>query len=120
MKACTSAYKIAFNGLKNSWLEDYQSVEKIFIFQTRDCDCGTSSTGRLQIKEAQRQLANEYNNIYIMGTSGISLHSDNCHFPFLNGYESFANRIIKPLMREIYNLTYNELIDPPEILSTNL
>ena len=98
----TSAYKIAFNGLKNSWLDDYQSVEKIFIFQTRDCDCGTSSSGRKTIKEAQRQLAEDYSNIYIMGTSGISVHSDNCHFPFSLGYESFGQRIFKPLMSHIY------------------
>ena len=116
----TSAYKIAFNGLKNSWLDDYQSVEKIFIFQTRDCDCGTISSGRKKIKEAQRQLAEDYSNIYIMGTSGISVHSDNCHFPFSNGYELFGQRIFKPLMKSIYDLNYATEIDPPLILSASL
>jgi hypothetical protein len=116
----TSAYKIAFNSLKNSWLEDYQSIEQIFIFQTRDCDCGTISSGRKKIKEAQRQLAKDYDNIYIMGTSGISVHSDNCHFPFSNGYELFGQRIFKPLMKSIYNFNYNSEIDPPLILSVNL
>jgi hypothetical protein len=116
----TSAYKIAFNSLRNSWLEDYQSIEQIFIFQTRDCDCGTISSGRKKIKEAQRQLAEDYSNIYIMGTSGISVHSDNCHFPFSNGYELFGQRIFKPLMKSIYNFNYNSEIDPPLILSTNL
>ncbi len=56
----TNAYKISFNSLKNSWLTDYQNIEKIYIFQTRDCDCGTVLSGRLKIKEAQRQLADEY------------------------------------------------------------
>ena len=116
----TSAYKIAFNGLKNSWLDDYQSVQNIFIFQTRDCDCGTISSGRKKIKEAQRQLAEDYSNIYIMGTSGISVHSDNCHFPFSNGYELFGQRIFKPLMKSIYNFNYASEIDPPLILSASL
>ena len=116
----TSAYKIAFNGLKNSWLDDYQSVQKIFIFQTRDCDCGTISSGRKDIKEAQRQLAEDYSNIYIMGTSGISVHSDNCHFPFSNGYELFGQRIFKPLMKSIYDFNYASEIDPPLILSASL
>ena len=116
----TSAYKIAFNNLKNSWLEDYQLLEKIFIFQTRDCDCGTINEGRKKIKEAQRQLAEDYSNIYIMGTSGISVHSDNCHFPFSNGYELFGDRIFKPLMKSIYGYNYSSEIDPPLILSVSL
>ena len=116
----TNSYKIAFNTLKNSWLNDYPNIEKIYIFQTRDCNCGTTSLGRLKIKEAQRQLAVEYENINIMGTTGMTLHSDNCHYPFSNGYEKFANRIFKPLMRDLYGYSYNEEIDAPMILSANL
>ena len=116
----TNSYKIAFNSLKNSWLNDYPNIEKIYIFQTRDCNCGTSLTGRLKIKEAQRQLAVEYDNISIMGTTGMTLHSDDCHYPFVNGYETFAVRIFKPLMRDLYGYAYNEEIDAPMILSANL
>jgi hypothetical protein len=116
----TNAYKISFNSLKNSWLTDYKNIEKIYIFQTRDCDCGTVLSGRLKIKEAQRQLADEYENIYIMGTSGITVHSDNCHFPFSSGYESFGQRIFKPVMSHIYGNNYEEEIDPPHIVSASL
>ena len=116
----TNAYKISFNSLKNSWLTDYQNIEKIYIFQTRDCDCGTVLSGRLKIKEAQRQLADEYENIYIMGTSGIKVHSDNCHFPFSSGYESFGQRIFKPLMSHIYGYSYEQEINPPHIVSASL
>jgi hypothetical protein len=116
----TNAYKISFNSLKISWLTDYQNIEKIYIFQTRDCDCGTVLSGRLKIKEAQRQLADEYENIYIMGTSGIKVHSDNCHFPFSSGYESFGQRIFKPLMSHIYGYSYEQEINPPHIVSASL
>ena len=92
----------------------------MYIFQTRDCNCGTSSSGRLLIKEAQRLLALENEDIFIMPTAGITSHSDYCHFPFVNGYESFANRIYKPLTRDLYEYTYTEEIDAPMILTAAL
>jgi len=55
-----------------------------------------------------------------MGTSGISVHSDNCHFPFSNGYELFGDRIFKPIMKSIYGYNYTSEIDPPLILSVSL
>jgi hypothetical protein len=113
----TNQYKQAFINLKNSWYNDFTNLSNIYIFQTRDCNCGTSSSGRLQIKEAQRLLALENENIYIMPTAGITSHSDYCHFPFVNGYESFANRIYKPLTRDLYGYNYSEEIDAPMIVS---
>jgi hypothetical protein len=53
----TSQYISEFENLMSYWQEDYSSLEKYYIFQTRDCNCGTISSGRKQIKEAQRQLA---------------------------------------------------------------
>ena len=116
----TNQYKDAFISLKNSWETDFINLSNIYIFQTRDCNCGTSSNGRLQIKEAQRLLALENEDIFIMPTAGITSHSDYCHFPFVNGYESFANRIYKPLTRDLYQYTYSEEIDAPMILSAAL
>ena len=113
----TNQYKEAFINLKNSWEADFINLTNIYIFQTRDCNCGTSSNGRLQIKEAQRLLAQENEDIFIMPTAGVTSHSDYCHFPFENGYESFANRIYKPLTRDLYQYTYSEEIDPPMIVS---
>jgi len=110
-------YKEAFISLKNSWETDFINLNNIYIFQTRDCNCGTSSNGRLQIKEAQRLLALENEDIFIMPTAGITSHSDYCHFPFVNGYESFANRIYKPLTRDLYEYNYSEEIDAPMIVS---
>ena len=44
------------------WQEDYPNIQNYFIFQTRDCDCGTISSGRKKIKEAQRLVALENEN----------------------------------------------------------
>ena len=116
----TDQYKNAFINLKDAWHSDFTNLSNVYIFQTRDCNCGTSSSGRLLIKEAQRLLALENEDIFIMPTAGITSHSDYCHFPFVNGYESFANRIYKPLTRDLYQYTYSEEIDAPMILSAVL
>jgi len=116
----TDQYKNAFINLKDAWYSDFTNLSNVYIFQTRDCNCGTSSSGRLLIKEAQRILALENEDIFIMPTAGITSHSDYCHFPFVKGYESFANRIYKPLTRDLYQKTYSEEIDAPMILSAAL
>ena len=116
----TEQYKDAFVNLKNSWSNDLINLERVYVFQTRECNCGTSSTGRLLIKEAQRQLAFENDDISIMPTTGMTTHSDNCHYPFTNGYETFGNRIYKPVMRDLFSYSYEEEIDAPMILSANL
>jgi hypothetical protein len=111
-------YKNAFKTLKNSWLSDFPSIEKFYIFQTKNgLGCGTTVDGENNVKEAQRQLAIENNEIEIMPTTGITLHTDNCHFPFTNGYESFANRINKLVLHDIYNKTFTEEINAPMIKS---
>ena len=111
-------YKTAFKTLENSWLADYPSIQKIYIFQTKNCSgCGTNIDGEMNVKEAQRQLASENNEIVIMPTTGLLLHTDNCHFPFTNGYESFATRINKLVLSHIYSKTYTEEIKAPMIKS---
>ena len=116
----TSQYISEFENLMSYWQEDYSSLEKYYIFQTRDCNCGTISSGRKQIKEAQRQLAVENNNVNIMPTTGMQVHSDYCHYPFVNGYEKFALRIFPQVMKDIYGLTLQESIYAPMITDISL
>jgi hypothetical protein len=119
----TEQYKNEFENLVGFWQEDYPSIEQYYIFQTRDCDCGTSQSGRVKIKEAQRQLAVNNVNISVMPTTGMTTHSDNCHYPFTNGYEKFGTRIFKPVLNNIYSVDYSEEINAPMVtdiqLSTN-
>jgi len=116
----TEAYKNSFENLVNYWQEDYPSIEQYYIFQTRDCDCGTSQSGRVKIKEAQRQLAVDNSNISIMPTTGMTTHSDNCHYPFTNGYEKFGLRIFKPVMEALYGINYSEEINAPMVTDIQL
>ena len=45
----------------------------------------------------------------------MQLHSDNCHFPFNNGYEKFATRIFPILINEIYGIATQDQILPPMV-----
>ncbi|HJN06712.1 MAG TPA: sialate O-acetylesterase, partial [Bacteroidales bacterium] len=112
----TLEYKNYFLSLKSDWLRDYPSLEKYYIFQTKN-GCG----GFLhKIKEAQRQLAFENQDISIMSTAALIHYEDDCHFPFINGYESFAKRIFPLVLRNFYGITTSNEIDPPMIVSANL
>ena len=116
----TDQYKSYFENLMTFWEEDYPNIEHYYIFQTRECNCGTSSSGRLAVKEAQRLLAVENNNVSIMPTTGMTLHSDYCHYPFTNGYEKFGLRIINPVLSDIYGFSFQEDIYAPMISGTSL
>ena len=116
----TDVYINYFNTLKKSWLNDFSNIEHFYIFQTRDCNCGTTAVGRLKIKEAQRQLALNNATVSIMPTTGMTLHSDDCHYPYINGYEKFATRIYPLVKRDIYNEATTQAIDAPMILSAKL
>ena len=116
----TSQYKDAFEQQMSYWQEDYPALEKYYIFQTRDCNCGTYFNGRKEIKEAQRQLALNNSNVEIMPTTGMQLHSDICHYPFVNGYEKFALRIFPMVMQQLYGVTLQEQIFAPMITNISV
>ncbi|RIA09308.1 putative secreted protein (Por secretion system target) [Flavobacteriaceae bacterium MAR_2010_72] len=116
----TQSYINLFNDLKAAWLNDYPNIEHFYLFQTRDCDCGTTEQGRLKIKEAQRRLALNDATISIMPTTGMTVANDNCHYPFGNGYEKFATRIYPLVKRDIYGESYPQNIDAPVIVSAKL
>lgn len=112
----TIEYKNNFLSLKSSWLTDYPNIEKFYIFQTKN-GCG----GNLhQVKEAQRQLAIENEDISIMSTAALIHYIDDCHFNFTDGYELFAKRIFPLLQRDLYGITTSNDIDPPMIIYANL
>ncbi|MFC3813322.1 Ig-like domain-containing protein [Lacihabitans lacunae] len=107
----TAAYKNNFTQLNNNWKEDFPNIQHTYIFQTKN---GCNTNPHL-IKEAQRQIAIENSSISIMQTDAIQQFSDNCHFPFANGYEKFASRILPLLKRDIYGQNPTGVIDIPEI-----
>lgn len=114
-----SNYKNNFKTIENSLLTDFPNIEKFYIFQTKDCICYGNVTpeGLINTKEAQRQLTTEDPKISIMPTTSLLLNGDLCHFPFKKGYESFATRIHKLVLQDIYGKSYPEEIKAPMIKS---
>ncbi|MFM9824655.1 T9SS type A sorting domain-containing protein [Flavobacterium sp.] len=111
-------YKSAFKSIQDSYLKDYPNIEKFYIFQTKDMICnGKTYEGKMNVKEAQRQLASESDKIDIISTTSLLLHSDSCHFPFFNGYEEFAKRLYKLVLQDLYDKSFTEEIKSPMIKS---
>merc|ERR1711871_176327 len=55
-----------------------------------------------------------------MPTTGMQVHSDNCHFPFVNGYEKFAQRIFPIVKQQLYNTSFQEQFYAPMLISMNM
>lgn len=115
----TADYKNYLVSLFNDMKSDYTSLEKFYIFQTKN-SCGFPVEYFQQIKEAQRQVAIEDTMVHIMVTAAIPNFSDLCHFEFENGYKVFADRIFPLVLRDIYNIENEDEIEPPMILDAIL
>ena len=109
----TIDYRNYFNDLYNSWQLDYNNIEKVYIFQSKN-GCGFPVENMMRIKEAQRQVAFNNPNVHIMSTAALTHFTDNCHFVYNHGYEKFATRIFKLVSRDFYGVNYSE-IEPPMI-----
>jgi hypothetical protein len=93
----TQTFKRDFNELYADWRRDYPTA-RIFFFQIRYRSCTHTQPN---IMEAQRQLADEINQLDIMSTNNAL--SDGCHFSYKNGYDSLGNRMYRLLAARLYN-----------------
>ncbi len=117
----TLDYYNSFVNLNKDWLEDYSNISDFYIFQSKSA-CGEASL--IDIKEAQRRLAANNNNINIMQTAALKyapfIGNIQCHFGFTNGYEEFAKRIYKIVDRDFYNGANISDIETPIITDAYL
>jgi hypothetical protein len=105
-----SAYKTAFQALMSDWQMDFPSIERIYIFQIRNgCNCPVDSV--LNVKEAQRQFG-QLPKVSVMSTSAETHFSDNCHFPYTNGYLSFGENMYRLLRRDLYGSSADNINAP--------
>ena len=107
-----ATYKNRFKTLYNSWKTDYKNLEKIYMFQVRS-GCGNP----VRIMEAQRQIANEYDDVLIMSTTGTDTEvlADNCHYTD-KGYKELANRMERLVKDDLYGIAQIEA-HPPKVTS---
>lgn len=102
-------YAEKFPQLYHDWLEDYPSVEQIYMFQVRE-GCAQPS---IELREVQRSLKDYLPLLQVMSTTAAPSH-DGCHFHY-DGYREFADRITRLIARDLYGSGITQNIDAPDI-----
>ncbi len=116
----TSAYMDSFTDIRSHWSEDFSGFSRIFMGQTRSA-CGDSNS--LKVKEAQRRLAEDFNDIILVTTNDLDYieGASDCHFTFDNGYEKLGDRMFRLVDKEIYGASaYDSTIYTPMIIDAYL
>jgi len=112
----TANYKQSYLNLKEAWSNTYPSVSNYYIFQIKN-GCNKDLGIQMQIKEAQRQVAAENDDVQIMSIDAAVRNTDNCHHVFEGGYELFAERIFPLIRRDLYAYTPTLEIESPMVMS---
>jgi len=110
------AYKIYaenFDILYNDWKRIYTGLEKIYLFQLHP---GCGGEYQSEMREIQNQIANSYEMIEIMSTTGVVGH-DGCHFSY-EGYCEFAKRIFPLVSRDFYGEKPDLTPTPPKLVNS--
>jgi len=110
----TWQYMSSFDTLRTQWRTDIPALEKIYVFQIRN-GCAVPKDQVVHIKEAERLLAIQYDDVEIMSTSAQTHIIDSCHFGYKNGYEDFGDNIHRILQRDFYAPASLEALEAPEV-----
>lgn len=110
----TWEYMSSFDTLRTQWRTDIPALEKIYVFQIRN-GCAVPKDQVVHIKEAERLLAIQYDDVEIMSTSAQTHMIDSCHFGYKNGYEDFGDNIHRILQRDFYAPSSLEALEAPEV-----
>lgn len=97
-----------FVALKEDWAADYPGVERIYVTQVR-AGCGGDL---IALQEVQRKLADDFENMTVMSTTGLDAH-DGCHYAYENGYRELGDRYAALLGRDLYGETPDTDVEPP-------
>lgn len=104
-------YAENFDQLLTDWKRVYKGFEKIYLFQLHP---GCGGDYQSEVRETQSQIAERYDIIDIMSTTGVIGH-DGCHFSY-EGYLEFAHRIYPLVSRDFYHDTSDTFISPPKLI----
>ncbi len=104
-------YKNWFHKLYEGWTTDFSGFEHLYITQVRK-SCNGTNYHFARIQEAQRQLANELPNTSLMTAKGIGLWTDDCHFPYIDGYELIGERMVRAVQNDLYGENIPQVLAP--------
>ncbi len=103
-------YAGRFAQLYNAWKQDYSSLQKIVVIQTRPgCIISPAMQYHQQLREVLRSLENIYPDVTVTPTVGLP-EFDGCHFTTV-GYQGLAS--------QLYYQFCDELIGKPEVTGSN-
>jgi len=102
-------YSFLWDEMRNDWLQDYPSLEQIFVFQVRR-GCGIPN---MRIRELQRTCGTLYPDVTVLPTAGIDEH-DGCHFTYL-GYRKMGTWMAGALAKVLYGESISADKSPPNI-----
>ncbi len=103
-------YAGRFAQLYNAWKQDYSSLQKIVVIQTRPgCIISPSMQYHQQLREVLRSLENVYPDVTLSTTVGLP-EFDGCHFTTA-GYQALAT--------QLYYQFCDEFIGKPEVPGSN-
>lgn len=107
----TAQHMSGFDSLMTDWRVDFPAVEKVYVTQLH---VGCSTTRELPaLRDAQRLIPDIYDKARVMSTNGITAHTDNCHFPFVGGYETHGLNSFRQVARDLYGAPDAPDIDAP-------
>ena len=101
-----------FKRLRQSFLEDYPSLERIYVAQMRPNDCGNNYDLH-GLKELERHLSDSFPDVSTFALTAIP-YMNGCHF-FDSGYTAWGKDLFKLFARDFYHST-----DTLEIRNPNL
>jgi hypothetical protein len=95
-----AAWQSGFTALRSDWLQDYPSLEGIYVFQVRE-GCGPVNRFDVDLRNRQRLLGDQFANVKVLSTTGLDGH-DGCHYSFTNGYQNIGLNMARVLQRDLY------------------
>jgi Carbohydrate esterase, sialic acid-specific acetylesterase len=103
-------YAERWDSLYHDWHDDYPALEHIYLFQVRN-GLGDDQGG---LREIQRQIPHNYDNIHIMSTAGLD-EFDGLHY-YDAGYEAFGELMWPLVARDLYGRPLPPHSEPPDIV----
>ncbi len=100
-----------FVKLHNAWLQDYPSLQKVYVVQIRPNACNGGN--QLRLKEIQRHFQDSLANVVGHASAAIP-YNNSCHFED-SGYEIFGTELFHLILRDIYRGTDTINITSPNV-----
>ncbi|MCK5851622.1 hypothetical protein KAH27_01220 [bacterium] len=101
-----------FIALYNDWENDYPALNNVYICQIKN---GCSSyDASIELRERQRRLPEKLAKVQVLSTSALQHFTDNCHFPYEEGYRTLGEYFTRLILRDLYGFVMPSQIDAPD------